>query len=225
MALAGAASLVMHSAAVLVMMPHEPEAGYAPATPPSFEVEMVDQAAAVQGASAAPSAEPVPPPAPDMPSDPDPGPTSDPLPPKAAPETRAPRPEPQVNLSGGDEDRNPMFVTGDHVVPARPDGRMQNKAPAYPPDAARRGSQGLVGLVIHIMATGAPAWVDIRVSSGDPVLDNAARDAVSAWRFQPAHEGGMAVPFDYAYSISFSLNGHGRSVSHGTDRPGYDPRR
>ena len=172
------------------MMPHQPGAGHAPDTPPTFEVEMVDQAAATRAAAAAPTADPAPPPAAPAPSDQG----ASPPPPDAPPQPRPARPAPQVNLSGADEDRDPMSVTGDHVVPARPDGRVQNKAPAYPPDAARRGSQGLVGLLIHITENGTPAWVDVRVSSGDPVLDNAARDAVSAWRFQPARAGGCGRP-------------------------------
>lgn len=224
MAVAVAASLAVHTAIVFVMMPHQPGVGHAPETPPTFEVEMVDQAAAQRGAPAVPAAEPAPSAATSAPSE-EPGSAPRPPPPDAPPEPRAARPAPQMNLSGADEDRDPMLVTGDHVVPARPDGRVQNKAPAYPPDAARRGSQGLVGLVIHITEDGTPAWVDVRVSSGDPVLDNAARDAVSAWRFQPARAGGAAVPFDYPYNIIFALNGRGRSVSHGSDRSGDDPRR
>lgn len=220
LAVAGGASLVVHAVAVFVMMPHEPGAGLAPATPPSFEVEMVDQAAAARGSPAA-AAEETPPPMPAAQE----GRTGDPAALEAVQQSPAARPAMQVNLSGADEERAAMLVTGDHVVPARPDGRVQNKAPAYPADAARRGSQGLVGLVVHVTAMGTPAWVDVRVSSGDAALDNAARDAVSAWRFQPARAGGEAVPFDFPYNIVFALDGRGRSVWHGQDRQGYDTRR
>ena len=221
LALAGGASLVVHAVAVFVMMPHEPGAGQAPGTEPSFEVEMVDQAAAVRGSAAAAVAEE----SPQVAAPHEPGAGAGAVAAAAAAARPPPRPAVQVNLSGGDEEREAMLVTGDHVVPARPDGRVQNHAPAYPVEAARRGSQGLVGLTIHVTAAGSPAWVDVRVSSGDTVLDNAARDAVSAWRFQPARAGGEAVPFDFRYNIVFALNGRDRSISHGSDRPGYDARR
>ena len=217
LAMTGGASLIVHAFAVFVMMPHEPGAGRAPVMQPSFEVEMVDQAAAVRGSATAAATAEVADPAP-APQEPGPGDNAAPPVRAAVPERAAERPVMQVNLTGADEEREAMLVTGDHVVPARPDGRAQNKAPAYPLQAARRGSQGLVGLVIHVTASGAPAWVDVRVSSGDRMLDNAARDAVSAWRFQPARAGGEAVPFDFPYNIVFALNGRGRSVWHGSDR-------
>ena len=191
---------------------------------PTFEIEMVDQSAANHGtAASAPSV-----PRPMAPPIPEPSPGGGDLPPPQPPSTAA-RPSPAlpatVNLSGSDEDRDPLLVTGDNVVPPRPDATIHNRAPSYPVEAARQHRQGIVGLMIHVTETGIAAWVDVQVSSGDPSLDDAAREAAALWRFQPAHNGRTPVPFDLAYNIHFSLNRSDRSQFNGQDRPGYDPRR
>lgn len=132
-----------------------------------------------------------PPPAPPQPQTP-PGPV-------AVPST--------VNLVGaGAEDREPLQVTGRNVVPPRPDALVRNKPPNYPADAARRGAQGIVVLVIHVTPLGLPAWVDIKSSSGDASLDRAARQAVALWRFEPARQNGVAVAFDYELPVRFTLD-------------------
>ena len=217
--------MLLHVALVWVFLPHTPGAGrHLAEAPPTFEIEMVDQPAAARGATPnIPGTPPSAPPKPDLGPDP-----ADDLPPPQPPSAVArpgPAPPAPVNLSGSDEDRDPLLVTGDNVVPPRPDATIHNRPPSYPADAARRHSQGLVGLLIHVTETGIPAWVDVRVSSGDPSLDDAAREAAALWRFQPARNGNTPVPFDLAYNIHFSLNRSDRSLFNGQDRPGYDPRR
>ena len=46
--------------------------------------------------------------------------------------------------------------------------------------------------------------VDIVRSSGFPLLDNAAREAVAAWHFLPAVKDGLAIPFDMPCAWQFS---------------------
>lgn len=218
------ASVLLHAGVVWALMPHRPGAAVVlPAAPPTLEIEMVEQSASRQGAAAAAPAQP--PPAPPTP-EPPPGPAEASPPPTPSPPAKtgpasafAP-----INLSGSEEDRDPLLVTGDNVVPPRPDATIHNRAPAYPHDAAMRGHEGTVDLLIHVTELGIPAWVDVRVSSGDPSLDAAARDAVSAWRFRPALKGRTPVAFDFPYQITFSLGGN-RRVFNGQDRPGYDARR
>jgi protein TonB len=96
-------------------------------------------------------------------------------------------------------------VTGDNVVPPRPDARFHNKAPVYPDDAVRRHAQGVVGVRIHVTETGTPVYVDVIHSSGDASLDNSVREAVMLWRFQPASDHGSPVPFDSPMNFDFSM--------------------
>ena len=217
--------MLLHAGLVWALLPHTPGAGTPiAALPPTFEIDMVDQAAARHGATAEAAGQP--PPVPE--AQPPPASGSDtafPPPPSPAAPPGPRSPPTQVNLSGSDEDRDPLLVTGDNVVPPQPDATIHNRPPDYPIAAARRHSQGTVGLLIHITEAGTPAWVDIRASSGDAALDAAARDAVALWRFRPARNGGVPVPYDLAYNIVFSLDDINRSVPYGQDRPRNDPRR
>lgn len=139
-------------------------------------------------------------------------PQSQPTPPAEAlaqQETRAPpgppSPPASVNLGNGDEDQDPLSVRGDNVVPAKPDALVHNKPPIYPIDAVRRHAEGTVGVRIHVMESGTPAYVDVLHSSGDASLDQSVREAVMLWRFQPASDHGMPVPFDYVMNFDFNL--------------------
>lgn len=73
-------------------------------------------------------------------------------------------------------------------------GAVQNNPkPIYPSLARRRGWEGLVLLHVEVDDMGHPQRVEIKQSSGFPVLDRAAVDAVNRWQFVPARRGGVAV--------------------------------
>ena len=58
---------------------------------------------------------------------------------------RASRPRrPPVRIGNAERDLDPLWVTGDHVMPPAPDAAYRNRPPAYPPQAARAGEQGVV---------------------------------------------------------------------------------
>lgn len=109
------------------------------------------------------------------------------------------------NFSGTDADTNTL-VTGDDVIPASPDNASRNRQPVYPTEAARRRERGAVILLIHISSKGLASGVDIAQSSGFPLLDRAARDAVLKWRFVPAVKDGQPIPFDMPFRVVFELN-------------------
>ena len=201
------AAVVLHGAAVWLLLPHGARAPMAAGDPPTIEIEMVDQAAAAKGGAAAVDASPTPPdPTPPAPAPgPAPGP-GDParLPAPAIPPTTASRVA-EVNLGDAEADREALRVTGDNVVPPRPDALFHNKGPAYPIEAARRRHEGEVLLQLRVGTSGVPEAVTVVRSSGDQSLDRAALEAVQLWRFLPARNNGVAVPFDYLQSINFSL--------------------
>ncbi len=84
---------------------------------------------------------------------------------------------------------------------------LQNPAPRYPPLARRMGQQGKVVLRVLVNPRGAAARVELRSSSGSELLDAAALEAVTRWRFVPARQGNEPVAAWVLVPITFSLQG------------------
>ena len=113
--------------------------------------------------------------------------------------------DPHINLGGTDSLSN-VLVEGDQVIPAGPDPKVRNREPIYPDEAARRGEQGLVILLIRVSPEGLPDLVDIVHSSGFSLLDRAAHDAVATWRFVPAVRDGQPIVSSMSLRIQFQLD-------------------
>jgi protein TonB len=82
---------------------------------------------------------------------------------------------------------------------------LNNPAPAYPPQARRRGMQGSVLLGVLVTQEGAAKSVTVEESSGFALLDASAREAVSRWKFVPARRGREAVEARVMVPIDFKL--------------------
>lgn len=96
------------------------------------------------------------------------------------------------------------------AVPAQPDvaaqpNYLKNPEPDYPELARRRHQQGLVLLAVKVTAQGRTASVEIKKSSGFPLLDNAAVAAVRDWEFQPASIGSLALESQIEVPVRFEL--------------------
>ena len=129
-----------------------------------------------------------------------PPPVPDPTPPDE------PRQAPlRIDLRGNNTDSNTIVLPAPQVIPASVNSKFRNKEPVYPMEAQRRAEQGAVLLLIHVAPDGLPAGVDVTSSSGYPVLDRAATDAVWKWHFLPATQGGQPVAFDMRFRIVFQL--------------------
>lgn len=89
-------------------------------------------------------------------------------------------------------------LTADVVPP-----KSIKKAFAKYPDAARRQRlEGVVGLSILISETG--KVIDVKLTkSANPILDQAAIDAVKNWQYQPATKKGVVVKVWMPVSMSF----------------------
>ena len=83
---------------------------------------------------------------------------------------------------------------------------LNNPSPVYPRLARRRGWQGQVMLTVEVSPQGRAAAVIIANSSGYPLLDEAALDAVRDWRFIPAYRNGMAVGSMLRVPVIFRFN-------------------
>lgn len=82
---------------------------------------------------------------------------------------------------------------------------LRNPAPPYPAVARRNGVQGTVTLRVVVTPEGLPARVELEKSSGSMHLDNAALEAVKAWRFVPARRGSEPVEGIVSFPIVFRL--------------------
>lgn len=84
---------------------------------------------------------------------------------------------------------------------------QHNPKPEYPMIARIRGWQGKVALKVQISAEGTVESVAVQHSSGYDELDEAAQQAVKAWRFVPARRRNTAVACTVVVPIIFSLQG------------------
>lgn len=123
----------------------------------------------------------------------------DPLIPTERP-TEAPSPVPSPKLAAAPptpvraaNDRPPAPVAMDEgagenrvSAPRYVGVGLANAAPRYPFAARRRGQEGRVLLRAQIGADGGVDRVSVLSSSGVPVLDRAAREAVEGWQFEAA---------------------------------------
>ena len=133
-------------------------------------------------------------------------PTSKPEPEKTPVEPTEPQLEPEpiqqeqpegeaVPVSGAES-----FVEANHQA-----AELNNRKPAYPRKARKRGLEGTVLLRVAVSAAGTPQEIFVTKSSGHRLLDQAAKKTVWKWKFHPAQQGGEAVASTVEVPIQFSL--------------------
>jgi len=88
-------------------------------------------------------------------------------------------------------------------------GLKQTFPPVYPRIARESGWEGTVVIRVTVLADGTPEIVQLRKSSGYPILDDAAIDAVHRWEFVPAKDGNISVPSIVEIPINFDLRQQG----------------
>jgi protein TonB len=81
--------------------------------------------------------------------------------------------------------------------------------PRYPASARRKGEEGTVVLKVLVTTEGAASSVELEQSSGSSALDAAARDAVKGWLFAPARRGAEPVETWVLVPVVFRLDGRG----------------
>lgn len=93
----------------------------------------------------------------------------------------------------------PVPVGGNISPPAR----LSYVPPVYPPLAIIAKKEGMVILEATIDETGVVR--DVKVLRGDPLLNQAALDAVRKWRYTPTKLNGVAVPVLLTVTVTFTL--------------------
>jgi len=82
---------------------------------------------------------------------------------------------------------------------------LKTERPLYPRMAREQGWQGKVVIRAHITAEGTVRQAAVQESSGFPILDDSAVQAVKTWSFEPAKNGEFAVASTVALPIRFDL--------------------
>lgn len=161
---------------------------------------------------------PLPEPIPESVREPAPAPSPEPVQPKPTPAPRL-RPEPAKSRAVTAPQRSTPASASSGSVPgatagpangrgpstsARPRYRS-NPKPDYPADARRTGQQGVVTLAVQVTADGRAASVQLSRSSGFPLLDTAALQAVRRWTFEPARTAGIPTASRVEVPVRFDL--------------------
>jgi protein TonB len=84
-------------------------------------------------------------------------------------------------------------------------------APAYPGIARRRGWEGTVEFNVRVLANGSVGEITLKNSSGYKSLDDAARRAITRWRFTPARHAGGIIESWVVVPVHFVLDAQTRS--------------
>lgn len=82
---------------------------------------------------------------------------------------------------------------------------LRNPKPLYPAASRRLKEQGTVLLRVFVTAAGQPTEVMLKESSGYERLDNAAKQAVTGWKFVPATRNDKPLDAWVIVPIKFSL--------------------
>jgi len=82
---------------------------------------------------------------------------------------------------------------------------IRKVVPQYPPIAKAAHVEGAVVLAATISKVG--TIINLRVVSGPPILQQAALDAVSQWRYRPYLLNGQPVEVETTVSVIFTLGG------------------
>jgi len=77
--------------------------------------------------------------------------------------------------------------------------------PVYPPIAREAGWEGTVIVRVVIQPDGQTGDVQVRKSSGYPILDQSAIEAIQTWRFTPARDGHIPIRSLVDIPINFDL--------------------
>jgi protein TonB len=87
-----------------------------------------------------------------------------------------------------------------------PEPCADNRPPHYPAVARRRGQEGLVVILVQVRADGRVESASVATSCGHVLLDRAALEAVTAWRFHPGQRSGLAEAQPLEIPIRFRLS-------------------
>jgi protein TonB len=116
----------------------------------------------------------------------------------APPPTAAAVPQaPPAPVAPAPAAKTSVYISADYAA--------TNRKPVYPSMSMRYGEQGTVVLRVLVKADGTAGQVEIKSSSGYPLLDESAKATVQSWRFRPATSDGKPMADWFLIPIPFKL--------------------
>ena len=115
-------------------------------------------------------------------------------------EPLAPSPSPPPVVEAPPAPPQPVVLGGELAVSC-----IERSPPEYPASSRRRNEQGRVVLRVELAEDGRIDGAAVRSSSGSSRLDQAALNAVKAWRCRPVVRNGVAVRAVALQPFNFSL--------------------
>lgn len=131
--------------------------------------------------------------------------------PEAQPESTTavakPAPSPAASESASVKSGQQMTSSGpSKTEPSIPASyAASNRKPTYPPISRRAEEEGTVILRVLVKADGSAGEVNVKTSSGYPLLDESAKKTVKTWRFNPATSNGQPIAEWYEVPVPFKL--------------------
>jgi protein TonB len=122
-----------------------------------------------------------------------------------APRHRSVQLPPTAAKAQGNENAPSAKSTDAAAGVAGPVAYGSNIAPVYPPQALRQRQQGTVYLMAILDERGYVVSLTIERSSGYPLLDQSAMQAVASWRYAPARIDGKPSPIRVPIPVRFVL--------------------
>ncbi len=113
------------------------------------------------------------------------------------------RDDPDVDVADFDGTASQGYVRSDHSPRAVSTALVRKVQPIYPQEAIKSGIQGSVTVSALIGSDGKTR--SVRAVSGNPILAQAASDAVSKWIYQPYVVNGRPVEVETEVVVDFSL--------------------
>ncbi len=104
---------------------------------------------------------------------------------------------PSVAMKGSDFTEKEILLTQPRYA--------ENPKPQYPREAKKKGYEGEVLLRVEVLPDGGVGEIEVRRSSGHPILDRSAISAVRQWKFIPAKKGETPVTVWVNIPIAFQL--------------------
>jgi TonB family protein len=90
------------------------------------------------------------------------------------------------------------------LAPSQAETRLLTRVePQYPADALAAHRSGEVTLEVHVAEDGTVS--SVRTLSGDPLLANAAAEAVRGWRYEPYRANNQPAKFQTDVTLTFTL--------------------
>ena len=109
------------------------------------------------------------------------------------------------NHGEGSNTKQPATGLPEHQPALYRSAYLHNPEPPYPERSRELGEHGRVILQVRVSADGRALQVEVISGSHSRRLDEAARQAVTDWRFIPARQDGVAVESSLQIPITFAL--------------------